>query len=94
MPHSPSRHAVMGSVVKQQCCCLSSYEGKALEVYFLLLAALVCDAQLGSCHTAKLVACVDNGVILAVVQQAHLAPSAIDKEFKAEVLCNAVHAKV
>ena len=51
---------------------LSSYKTETLEVYLLLLAALVGDAQLGCCHAAKLVACVDYRVVLAVVEEAYL----------------------
>ena len=47
--------------------CLSFYKTETLEVYLLLLAALVGDAQFGCCHAAKFVACVDDWVVLAVV---------------------------
>ena len=41
--YSPSRRAVMGNIY-YGICFLSSYEGEALEINFLLFAALVGDA--------------------------------------------------
>ena len=64
-----------------ECLFLSSYKTETLEIDFLLFATLVGDAQLGCCHAAKFVACVDDRVVVVVVQQRNLFPCTVYKEF-------------
>ena len=69
-------------------------ELEVLEIDLQILSADVRDAQFASGHAAEFVARVDDGVVVAVVQETDFTPSAVGEEFEAEVSSHLGHAEV
>ena len=87
----PSRFDGGGTLSR---CDLLFDELEVLEIDLQILSADVRDAQFASGHATEFVARVDDGVVVAVVQEADFTPSAVGEEFEAEFSSHLGHAEV
>ena len=77
-----------------QVSCLLLHKLEVAEIHLLLCARGVGQAEFGGCHAAQFVARMDDGVVVAVVQEGHLDPVAVHEAVEGEVLGCAGHAQV